>query len=112
MSYESTPPPPPPPGGTGGYEGPGGYGGYGGPGGGEHPEGQKLLIISIVALICCAPVNIWVLIQANGILAAGGPYDLTKVSTARIIAIVSLVLWALGFVVNISTGTLGLLFGG
>ncbi len=105
MSYEPSPPPPPG-GGTPGYEPPpgGGFGGgFGGPGS-EHPEGQKLLIISIVALICCAPVNIWVLIKTNGILAAGGGYDLSKVKTARIIAIVSLILWALGLVVNVITG--------
>ena len=124
MSYESSPPPPPG-GGGGGYEPPpgsypgGGYGGQGGPGGPggyggparEHPEGQKLLIVSIVALICCAPVNIWVLVKANGILANPGGYDVSKVKTARIIAIVSLVLWALGIVVNIFTGTFAALTG-
>ena len=41
-------------------------------GGGEHPKAQTLLITSLVALICCAPVNIWVLITANGILQAPG----------------------------------------
>lgn len=95
----------------GGPGGPGGYGpGYGaggfGPGGGEHPEGQKLLVISIIALFCCAPVNIWVLVHANGLLK--GPsaqsYNMSKVSTAKVIAIISLVLWALGALANITTG--------
>ena len=113
MSYESSPPPPPG-GGTPGYEPPpgGGYpgGGFGGPVS-EHPEGQKLLIVSIVALLCCAPVNIWVLIKANGILSSGAAYELGKVKTARIIAIVSLVLWAAGLVINAMTGTFGALTG-
>lgn len=107
MSYESSPPPPPG-GGTPGWEPPpGGQGGFGlgGPGA-EHPEGQKLLITSIIALICCAPVNIWVLVKSNGILGAPGGYDVNKVKTARIIAIVSLVLWALGIVVNGFTGAM------
>jgi hypothetical protein len=123
---DNTTPPPPPGGGTPGWENPGGYGGdqggYGGggygpgaygagPAGAEHPEGQKLLIVSIVALICGAPVNIWVLVKANGIIASPGGYNISKVSTARIIAIVSLVLWALGIVVNLFTGTLGALTG-
>lgn len=127
---DSTTPPPPPGGGTPGWENPGGYGGnqggYGGGGygpggygggygagsaGPEHPEGQKLLIVSIVALICCAPVNIWVLVRANGIIASPGGYDIGKVSTARTIAIVSLVLWALGLVINIFMGGIGALTG-
>lgn len=127
MSYDSTPPPPPgggqgtpgwenPGGYGGGQDGPGGPGGYGpGPGGygagGEHPEGQKLLIVSIVALLCCAPVNIWVLVKTNGILGNPGGYDISKVSTARIIAIVSLVLWALGIVINMFTGAFSALVG-
>ena len=73
-------------------------------GGGEHPKAQTLLITSIVALICCAPVNIWVLITANGILQAPGGYDTSKVNTARIIAIVSLILWAVGIVANFALG--------
>lgn len=127
MSNDSTPPPPPG-GGTPGWEDPGGYGGqggyggpgqggyggpggYGGYGGGEHPEGQKLLIVSIVALLCCAPVNIWVLIRSNAILANPGGYDVGKVNTARIIAIVSLILWALGIVINMFTGAFSALTG-
>lgn len=112
MTYENSPPPPPG-GGTPGYEPPpGGFqgGGFGGLGS-EHPEGMKLLVISIIALICCAPVNIWVLVKANGILANPGGYNLSKVTTARIIAIVSLVLWALGIVVNIFTGGFAALMG-
>lgn len=49
-------------------------------------------------------MNIWVLITANGILAAPGGYDTSKVNTARIIAIVSLILWAVGIVANILFG--------
>ncbi|WP_342372290.1 hypothetical protein PCC79_14930 [Propioniciclava soli] len=72
--------------------------------GGEHPQAQKLLIWSIVGLICCAPINIWVLITANGIEKSPGGFDTSKVKTARIIAIVSLVLWAAGIIINWTTG--------
>jgi hypothetical protein len=67
--------------------------------------------VSIVALLCCAPVNIWVLIRSIGILANPGGYDIGKVNTARIIAIVSLVLWALGIVINMFTGAFSALTG-
>ncbi|MFV0452940.1 MAG: hypothetical protein ACK5LS_12010 [Propioniciclava sp.] len=77
----------------------------------DHPRAQTLLITSIISLLCCAPVNIWVLITANGILNAPEGYNTSKVNTARIIAIVSLILWALGIIVNLATGTLTGLFG-
>lgn len=103
MTYESTPPPPPG-GDPGGQSGP--------PGGSEHPEGTKLLVLSIIGLLCCAPINIYVLIKANGILSAPGAFQTSKVSTARIIAIVSLILWAVGIVFGAATGTFGGLLGG
>lgn len=90
MTYQ---PPPTPPGGAP-------YGAMGG----EHPQAQKLLIWSIIALLCCAPINIWVLIKANGIEKSPGGFDVSKVKTARIIAIVSLILWALGAFFGWSTG--------
>lgn len=96
MSYGASPPPPP------------GGGVYSVPGEAEHPEGQNLLIISIVALLCCAPVNIWILIRSNQLLGIRTTYNMSKVSTARTIAIISLVLWALLVVFNL--GTLAMLF--
>lgn len=71
--------------------------------GGEHPDSTTLLVTSIVGLLCCAPVNIWVLLKSNGILSAPGGFDTSKVNSARIIAIVSLVLWAILVVVNFGT---------
>lgn len=76
-------------------------------GGGEHPKAQLLLIWSIVGLICCWPINVWVLITANGILQAPGGYETSKVNTARIIAIVSFVLWGIGLVYNLIWGSWG-----
>lgn len=96
---------PPPP----GYNAP--PPGYNPGAGGEHPKGQTLLVTSIIALLCCAPVNIWVLITANGIQANPGGYDVSKVNTARIIAIVSLVLWAVGIVLNFAMGNFAALMG-
>lgn len=117
--YGSTPPPPPPPPGGGGYGAPppppnNGGGGYAAPppsgaaAGGEHPEGQKLLLMSIFGLICCAPLNIYVLIQANNILKGvqPGPYT-SKVNTAKIIAMIGLVLWVIGIILNLVLGGLG-----
>lgn len=118
--YGSNPPPPPPPGGGGGYSAPpppppSDGGGYAAPpptgpaGGAEHPEGQKLLILSIVGLLCCAPLNIWVFIQANNILNGVQPSPYTsKVKTAKIIAIVSLVLWVVGIIANLALGGLSM----
>lgn len=71
----------------------------------DHPRGQTLLIVSIVALLCCAPVNIWTLVVANGIMKAPGGYNVSKVNTARIIAIVSLALWAVGLVISFVSGS-------
>ncbi len=94
MSDAPTPPPPP-------SFPPAGQPPMGMPAGGEHPKAQTLFIASIVGLLCCAPVNIWVLLQANGILAAPGGLDVSKVKTAKTIAIVSLALWAVGLVVRL-----------
>lgn len=80
-------------------------------GGGEHPKAQSLLIWSIVGLICCWPINVWVLVTANGILQAPGGYETSKVNTARIIAIVSFVLWAIGLIYNLIWGSWGTMLG-
>lgn len=93
MSDYSAPPPPP----AGNY-------GQAPVAGGDHPEGQKLLILSIVGLLCCAPINIYVLIQANNIIKSLGGANPGKVGTARIIAIVGLALWVVGLVFNIVSG--------
>ena len=95
MSDYVAPPPPPP------------VGGYGAPmpGGAplEHPKAQQTLILSIVGLLCCAPVAIYTLITANNILkerAANPSLNVSKANTARIISIIAIVLWIVGAILN------------
>lgn len=102
--YGSTPPPPPPPPGGGYAAPPPSQGGAGA----EHPEGQKLFILSIVGLICCAPINIYVFIAANNILNAPVG-DVSKVKTAKTIALIGLILWAVGIVFNFAVGGMSFL---
>lgn len=100
MSDYGTPPPPPPAPGVPGAMG-----------NGEHPKAQQTLILSIVGLLCCAPLAIYTLIQSNTILREGPAQGLnvSKASTAKIISIVGLALWAVGIVLNIALGGLGAL---
>lgn len=105
MSDYGTPPPPP----GGGYGAPPPGGGYGAPmpGGAplEHPKAQQTLILSIVGLLCCAPLAIYTLITSNNILkegAANPGLNVSKANTARIISIVALVLWVVGFILNVT----------
>ncbi|TPG14068.1 hypothetical protein [Pedococcus bigeumensis] len=101
MSDYGTPPPPPPP--VQGYPG--------AMGGGEHPKAQTTLILSIVGLLCCGPLAIYTLITANTILREGHAQGLnvSKANTAKIISIIALALWAVGFIANIALGGVGLL---
>jgi hypothetical protein len=102
MSDYGTPPPPPPPPPAQGYPV---------AAGGEHPKAQMTLILSIVGLLCCGPLAIYTLITANTILreAPAQGLNVSKANTAKIISIIALVLWAIGFIANIALGGIGAL---
>lgn len=103
MSDYGTPPPPPPP------PGPSGAAAYGQ----EHPKAQQTLILSIVGLICCGPLAIYTLITANNIIKEGAATgaNTSKANTAKIISIVGIALWVVGFIVNLTVGGLAGLSG-
>lgn len=74
------------------------------PGGrGEHPESTKLLVLSIVALLCCSPLAIYTLIVSQKILKEPTDLDTGKINVARILSIVALVIWAVGALISLTT---------
>ncbi len=84
-------------------------GAAGQPQGADHPESTKLLILSIVALLCCGPLSIYTLIRSQQILQEPNPgsVNLGKVSAVRIISIISLVLWVIGSIGGTASGVFG-----
>lgn len=81
--------------------------GYGAPITPEHPEASKLLVLSIVGLLCCGPIAIYTLIQSNSILQNPNGFNVSKVNTVKILSIIALALWAIsavsGAVYNLTT---------
>lgn len=92
-----TPPPPP------NYGGPA----YGAPmSNGDHPDGVKALVISIIGLLCCTPLAIWSFIITKNAKAEGTTDS--KITIAYVLSIIALV-W---FAVQIVLFALSLLTGG
>lgn len=93
MSYSAPPPPPPP-----GYPG----------AAGDNPADKKAtqaLVLSIVGLLCCGPLAILGLVFANQATAEGSTNG--RAQPAKIIAIIGIVLWAVGLVVQLVIQTAG-----
>ncbi len=74
----------------------------------DHPESNKLLVLSIVSLLCCAPIAIYTLIQSNSIMnnPASASTGLGKIKAVRIISIISLAWWVVGSIIGFATGAL------
>lgn len=122
-STPSGPPPPPggmPPGGMGGYPQPSyqpnpyGNDSYNSMVSGEHPDGTKALIVSLIGLLCCWPFAIWSLLIARGAKNSGSSDG--KINAAFIISIVAIVLGVIGMIAGgfltltgalVDTGTSG-----
>lgn len=75
---------------------------YGAPVGGDHPEGTKILVLSIIGMLCCGPLAIYTLIQSSNILKQNTPYSTSKLQTAKILSIIGIVLWVIGFIANLA----------
>lgn len=71
---------------------------YGAPAGGPHPEGTKLLILSIVGFLCCQLINIYVFMASSKVMKEGSHHDTSMVNIARIISIIGIVFLAIGIV--------------
>ena len=74
----------------------------------EHPEGTKALIISILSLVCCAPLAIWSFIISKKAKDEGS--NDTKIQVSYILSIIALVLMAISVVggaLAAATGALG-----
>lgn len=66
-------------------------GGYGPSG--DHPDGTKALIISLISLLCCSPLEIWSFLIASKARSEGSTDG--KITAAYIISIVVGVLFTL-----------------
>jgi hypothetical protein len=71
-----------------------------------HPRGVAVLILGIVGLVICMPCGIVALVLGNGALKEidsnpGAYTNRGMVNAGRILGIVAIVLWVIGFVVSL-----------
>jgi hypothetical protein len=72
---------------------------------GMNKQATQTLIASIVGLVCCFIGSIFAIINGNKVkaqAAAAGVEEPSNNKIGRIIAIVALVLWVLGFIVQLA----------
>lgn len=67
----------------------------------EHPDATKILVWSFIALICCGPIALYTLSQANEVIRSRSNYDISLVKTAKAISLLTLVLWAAGALIAV-----------
>lgn len=72
----------------------------------DHPESTKLLILSIISVVCCLPIAIYTLIKSNSIMndPASASTNLGKIKAVRIISIIALVWWIAGTIIGFFSG--------
>ena len=72
----------------------------------DHPESTKLLILSIISVVCCLPIAIYTLIKSNSIMndPASASTNLDKIKAVRIISIIALVWWIAGTIIGFFNG--------
>lgn len=72
----------------------------------DHPDSTKLLVLSIISVVCCLPIAIYTLIKSNSIMndPASASMNLGKIKAVRIISIIALVWWVVGSIVGFVSG--------